>query len=1027
LRRGRYLLWLAAARLRHRLGRAALVALGVATGAGALAAVLSGSLVAQDRALAVNIQKLDPAERVLRVAWGGIPAQGSERFDALDRIARRAVTPLVGRPPFAALVYRETEIGGAVVDLGAVEGLRRWVRLRTGRLPRECRPSRCEVLQAGGTGALPSDPALHLVRVGSGTLTSDLPLGSDLGLRQNPAVESAQSYHSAVKLPILLAEGVSSLAQNPALQTIYRTYAWVAPLERGDVRPWSVGSFSSRVDQARSALESSSELFTLQAPEDELRAARDSSTAAGRRLLLIGGEAAALLLAFALLAASSASRDATAASRRLTWFGASRAQRLFVFGAEGLGIAVAGTAVGWAVGAAAAVALADVAGSPASAVLGHSILSRQGLVLAAALAAASALLLLGSLWPSRAQLGRLTITPVDVAALGALVAIALALLRGSADPEAIVQEQGTGVIFLLLPGLVAFVAAVVCVRALGPGLRLLERLARRSGMPIRLAALSLARNSGRSAIAVAFLVVSLGLAAFAVTYRSTLSHNQVDEAGYAVPLDLTLQEDFTQGVYPLEAAPLTRYPALGPGVGSYPIIRVGGDASGGGQSGTTILGVPSAALPRLHWRSDFADVPPAELARRLEPRTSVALRGLPVPAGTRVLLLPVRVRGDGLQLSAAVATKDGDFAFVDFGLVRKGGTTVLRGRVPEDAPGGLLVGFTLSLPTAGERGFTRESRGVLSLGRLRAIGPGGTRTLGSYRGWIGVNGVRPAAGPEGARLRYLVANALVSRFRPRQPTDGRPVPVVVSPNLARAAGPGGLLPVTIVDQQFLAKVVATARRFPTLGGSFVVADERWLSGALNGPVPRSGEVVEIWVDSGRSPARVERGLEQPPFDRLQLTSHRGVEAALRGDPLSRGVMITLAAAAIVALVLALAGLVLAVIGDLRDERGELYELEAQGAAPADLRRLLRLRTLVVAVVGLAGGLATGAVLSTLVVGVVRLTAGAETPQPPLRLDVDWTLFAAGLAGYAALAVLLVGTVVWSAFRAPVGRPAEATL
>jgi len=65
------------------------------------------------------------------------------------------------------------------------------------------------------------------------------------------------------------------------------------------------------------------------------------------------------------------------------------------------------------------------------------------------------------------------------------------------------------------------------------------------------------------------------------------------------------------------------------------------------------------------------------------------------------------------------------------------------------------------------------------------------------------------------------------------------------------------------------------------------------------------------------------------------------------------------------------------------------------------------------------------VLSTLVVGVVRLTAGADTPVPPLRLDLDWTLLAAALAAYAVAAAALVGLITWAAFRAPVASTAEA--
>jgi len=59
-----------------------------------------------------------------------------------------------------------------LVDLGAVDGLARFVRLRSGRLPASCRPERCEVLQLGGSGPLPSVPGLRLVRVGRATLAS---------------------------------------------------------------------------------------------------------------------------------------------------------------------------------------------------------------------------------------------------------------------------------------------------------------------------------------------------------------------------------------------------------------------------------------------------------------------------------------------------------------------------------------------------------------------------------------------------------------------------------------------------------------------------------------------------------------------------------------------------------------------------------------------------------------------------------------------------------------------------------------
>jgi ABC-type antimicrobial peptide transport system permease subunit len=124
----------------------------------------------------------------------------------------------------------------------------------------------------------------------------------------------------------------------------------------------------------------------------------------------------------------------------------------------------------------------------------------------------------------------------------------------------------------------------------------------------------------------------------------------------------------------------------------------------------------------------------------------------------------------------------------------------------------------------------------------------------------------------------------------------------------------------------------------------------------------------------------------------------------------------LEAAALIAILLALLALVLGAVAERRDEAAESFDLEAQGAPPARLRRQLQLRALVVAAAGALGGIVTGLVLSLLVVSFVELTANATTPVPPLELSVDWLVVLLSTLVALALGVVLVWLYTGRAFR-----------
>ncbi len=952
-------------RLRANSTRTLIVALGIAVGAGVLAMTAAGSGAVQDRAVQRALAQLEPSDRAIQAVWGGVPGQSNLSYAQLDRIARGAVEPILGQKPFGVLVFREATWGGAFVNLGAVDGLARWLDLRSGRLPHRCTPSDCELIQIGGAPVAPKLPFLHVV--GRATFKAGAPLSAYF--------ESGGGKHP----PILVADGVVPFDHTPLPDAalISRTYGWVVPVAPRSIHDWDLASLGTRLDRAQSKLEERSDIFTVVAPTGTIASIRATSHVAAERLLILGGDAAVLLLGFAVLASTRLRRDQRDVRRRLMWSGATRTQILLVALTEVVGITVVASLVGWAAGTGAGVLLADHLGSPGGLVVAHSIFTWRALWIGLLLAAVTAVAMLAALRVDAVSFGGLRITVADVAALGALAAVLLALARGKADASALQGGSGTGVYLLLLPGLVLFVLAVAAARLLAPVLRLLELAARRATPRVRVALLSLARSPGEVSLTVVFFVLSVGIAVFAIAYRATLVQGEHEQARYAVPAPYVLSEDLGE-LITIQQAPLpARYHPT-------PVLRDSGFVSGNHGRDFTLVALPARSLASIDgWRSDFSARSPAELGRLLQPAGTPALHGIRLPAAARTFSLPFTITGDRLGLTAIVENRRGDFTPLSFGEHGAGPHTVTV-RLPPEARGGLVVALRLSFPViaayvAGHRsaetglGVNDASTGTLSLPR-------------AFAHWFGTHGITP----DGRAFHFIVNNAADSILRPHQPLENELVPVVTTPAIAVAAGPSGIVPLHVENGIITGKIVATTRYFPSVDGDAVSADlPTWLTVA-NTAEPGVASASELWLDT-RPPA----GLP------LDLASQRARTAELTSDPLARGAISLLLVTALVGLALAAVGLLLTVVGDLRDERGSLQDLSAQGATPADLRRHVLLRAAIVGSLGLAGGIAAGAVVGALVVAVVTVTAGAENALPPLALAFDGRLVLIVLAALVA--------------------------
>src|SRR3954451_7347256 len=781
MRRISFPFWLAGARLRRRAGTLLLVVLGLAAATAMLAAVLAGTTAAEDREVGRQVTQLPAKERSVRVNWFSVGGQVAP-YATLDASVRRQLERVLPERATGTSLYREHQFGGALLSLAAVDDLGRWVHLSSGRLPRVCRPQRCEVLVVRRGGPITNVPGLRLVPVGEGelrtsTLFGDAIPAQDLG--ESKFVEKIRRYHRPAPPPLVLANGVAALDRSPVLHTAYRSYGWVVPLRPGTVRSWSADGVEKRIEQARPAFQGSSFGFELTAPTDELLAAADSARVAGHRLLLLGGEAVALLLAFAVLVAARQRPDADALLARLRGAGVARWQSGMVVCVESLFAAVVGTLLGWLAGSAAAAAIGGRSGEPVGALLAHSVFSGRGLGIALAVAAAAALVVTLALVIEPLRLGRLALSPLDVAAIGAALTVVIALARGSANASELLAANGTGLVLLLLPALVGFAAAVAVARLLPLALRGLERVVPENALALRLAALGLARRPGYAAIAVAFVVVSVGFALFASSYRSTLVAAQRQEAAFAVPADEIVSEDLAQliPVRSVVTPPVER--SLNAQVSR--VTRVAGSIAGADVTGITVLGLPRRTLAGVGgWRSDFASAGPRELARDLDPQRTVALRGPRIPDDAKRLSLRMIVHRTQLGLVAYVAAPDG--SFVPIRLARNEGRRppVLVARGPAAARRGRLVAYRLAPPPKlEERGADSGAPavGTVELDPPRVDG----RVLTDYRDWLGTVGGAPPAPTGPPRLHPTLTNEVDTYLRPGQPTDGVEIPAVVSP------------------------------------------------------------------------------------------------------------------------------------------------------------------------------------------------------------------------------------------------------
>ena len=311
---------------------------------------------------------------------------------------------------------------------------------------------------------------------------------------------------------------------------------------------------------------------------------------------------------------------------------------------------------------------------------------------------------------------------------------------------------------------------------------LLEWAARRARPSVRVALLSLARAPGDVLLTVVFFVLSVGIAVFAIAYRATLVQGEHEQARYAVPAPYVLQEDLGRLVTVQEAALPSRYAAT-------PVVRDSGSISGTRAPrlhARRAAGAGARAHRRLALRLLVADAR-ASSARCFAQRRRRGSPGSPL-TGSR-LTLPFTTTGDRVGTDCD----------------RREPPRRLHAARPRRARAGRAHAYACAVPPRGARRAASSRFASCSRSSSSYVaGHNAGEASHAVNDCIDRDASpRPASSRAGSARAACAStapcsasssnNAADAIVRPHEPLEGELVPVVVSPAIARAAGPSGIV------------------------------------------------------------------------------------------------------------------------------------------------------------------------------------------------------------------------------------------
>ena len=596
-------------------------------------------------------------------------------------------------------------------------------------------------------------------------------------------------------------------------------------------------------------------------------------------------------------------------------------------------------------------------------------------------------------------------------------------------------------LLLASPAILVLAAAALLLRFYPLVLRLAARLLGRNAPPALAVGLwQVARSPGNSARLALLLTASVAVGTYAASYSTTATTTFEERARYQAGVDLRASA-LGLGDMGLDSPAIDSALTALPGVEqASAVTRLVGAPATQGISGRVfqVLGLePDRTAAMLWFRDDFAGESLHDLMAGLgapEP-----LRGKALPPGADTIRVSVHLPETNAQMTlwARVRDAEGYYQMLDMGRLEQPGWGEYSTTIRRDYSGALPAPLTLvSLVITEPSNRHNAVNLVLRFDDLLAAGDGRETVLDNFDGPPGwaplpariakqdvfeVTREGAVSGSAGKLQRSAGQSSPVWGLYLAQPNI--PLPVIVSDSFVASTGAGiGATSVIEIGAALIPiRISGTFERFPTLATlqspAIVFNRDHLLSWIGLASMDRTPGTNEAWLslEPGADTTALVTTLGLDPFD-LDRTTDRGSELErIASNPLiaAGGAGILYLAFGAV-LLLVSAALLVSLWMAIERRRGEFAVLRAMGLSRGQVVGLLAFEYGIVAVLGLAGGVYLGRLISERMLSFLDIDTAGQPAEPAFILQTDWPMVIAGgllVLAVFALALGLAGRLI----------------